>query len=268
MTPEIDRLRAIMARLRDPDLGCSWDREQTSHSLLAYTLEEVYELVEAVERQDADDVCDELGDLLFHIVFYARLAEESGQFTFPDIVENVCQKLIRRHPHVFSSRRYQDAEEQRRAWRAIKAEERHLKGRPADEPEGALANVPLALPALLRSRKLLQAAADSGFDWDTREQALEKVDEELAEVRAEVEQGQSDQRLADEIGDLLLAVSNLARHCRIDAEEALRRANSRFAGRFALMEDKVMAERQVLENLSKERLLAFWQQAKRESSPD
>ncbi len=266
MTTDGDRLRAIMARLRDPESGCSWDRAQTPTSLLPYTLEEVYELVEAVDNGHPEDICDELGDLLFHIVFYAWIAEEAGHFTYSEVIDGVCEKLVRRHPHVFSSRQYASTAEQRQDWLRIKAQERRQNGRQESVTDGSLAEVSRALPALLRARKLLQRAALAGFDWRNETEALAKVTEELREVGEELQQGKSQQHLEAEIGDLLLATSNLARHCGIDAEAALRGANNRFVKRFSYVEKCLLDEQTTVAETSSEKLLWLWQQAKDEDA--
>ncbi|QGU31922.1 nucleoside triphosphate pyrophosphohydrolase [Thermochromatium tepidum] len=232
-TPPIDRLIAIMARLRDPENGCPWDLEQTFRTILPYTLEEAYEVAEAVEREDMTALRDELGDLLLQVVFHARLAEEGGHFAFADVVESVCAKLIRRHPHVFGTLELADAATVLDHWERLKAAERAQTR--VDEP-GALAGVARTLPALVRAEKLQRRAARVGFDWDEPLAVLAKVEEELAECRATLTDQATPSERIHEIGDLLFACVNLARHLGVEAEQALRAANRRFEQRFAQVE--------------------------------
>lgn len=255
----LERLRGIMARLRDPERGCPWDREQDLTTLVPFTIEEAYEVADAVERGDLDELREELGDLLFQVVFYARIAEEAGQFDLDDVIAGIAGKLIRRHPHVFGDAEVDSVAGQSRAWEAHKAEERRSKGGATDVFSG----VALALPALTRAVKLQRRAARVGFDWPDRERVLEKVGEELGELHAEIEGGDA-ARLDHEIGDLLLAVSNLARHLDIDPEGAVRRANRRFQRRYRRMETLAAAAGGRLEDASLEEMEAFWRRAKAE----
>jgi MazG family protein len=234
----IDRLLAIMSRLRDPAGGCPWDREQDFRSIAPHTLEEAYEVADAIERGDLAALREELGDLLFQVAFHSQLAAERGAFTFDDVVEAICGKLTRRHPHVFGDARIADAAEQTRAWEGYKAEERRAQG---GDGGGALGGVPLALPALARARKLGARAAQAGFDWPDAAGPRAKIDEELAEFDRAA-QGADAGRQEAELGDLLFSMVNLARHCGIDPEAALRRANDRFARRFAHLE-RALAQR-------------------------
>jgi MazG family protein len=223
----IDRLLAIMERLRDRAGGCPWDREQDFASIAPHTIEEAYEVADAIERGDLEALRDELGDLLFQVVFHSQLAGERGAFAFEDVVDAICNKLTRRHPHVFAGVPVDGAEAQTRAWERMKAVERSEKGLGA----GALADIPVALPALTRARKLGRRASDTGFDWSDSDGPRAKIDEELAELdRAKA--GQDATRVEAEIGDLLFSVVNLARHLDVDPETALRRANDRFSRRF------------------------------------
>ena len=217
----LDRLAGIMARLRDPERGCTWDVAQTFSTIAPYTIEEAYEVADAIERADMDALCDELGDLQLQVVFHARIAEEDGAFDLVDVVDGICDKMVRRHPHVFGGC---DAP----GWEQIKSEEREEKG-----VAGALTGVAHALPALLRAEKLQKRAARTGFDWDDASGPRAKIDEELGEADA----AKRDDAVEEEIGDLLFAVVNWARHRGIDAEAALRVANAKFERRFAAMED-------------------------------
>lgn len=216
----LEKLRVIMARLRDPDGGCPWDQAQTFATIAPYTIEEAYEVADACQRDDMAALKDELGDLLLQVVYHARIAEERGAFVLDDVIAAICDKMVRRHPHVFG-----DAPSP--GWESIKAAER------ASHPDdSALAGVALALPALLRAGKLQRRAARTGFDWPDAEGPRAKIDEELAEVEAETDRDARE----DEIGDLLFAVVNWARHLDIEPEAALRRANAKFEGRFRAME--------------------------------
>ena len=217
------KLLDIMARLRDRERGCPWDVEQTFATIAPYTIEEAYEVADAIERNDLGDLKDELGDLLFQVVFHARMAEEAGLFTLDDVISRICAKMERRHPHIFG-----DASEGgHHLWEIIKAEERA-----SSEDKSALAGVALALPALERAAKLQRRAARTGFDWPDASGPRAKIDEELAELEAETEH----QRKLEEMGDLLFAVVNLARHLNIEPEAALREANRKFESRFRAIE--------------------------------
>jgi len=230
----LEELLSIMARLRDPERGCPWDARQDFDSIAPYTIEEAYEVADAIQRRDYDDLRDELGDLLFQVVFHARMAEEAGHFNFGDVVAALAGKLVRRHPHVFGETRYASAEEQSRAWEELKAQERAEHGDEGDQ--SALAGIARGLPEWRRALKLQQRAATVGFDWPGPEPVLDKLAEEIGEVRAEFERGANRDRLEDEIGDVLFVIANLARHARIDPGHALRRANAKFERRFRRME--------------------------------
>ena len=242
----IEKLREIMATLRHPEHGCPWDREQDFASIVPHTLEEAYEVVEAIENGDMAELRDELGDLLFQVVFYARMAEEQGDFDFDQVVDAIVDKLVRRHPHVFSDANIADAEAQTRAWEAQKAQERAAKlagseladnaGNESKESTGTLEGVAIALPALTRAVKLQKRAHRVGFDWPDVQPVLDKVLEELNEVKAELTHGGEQARLEEEMGDLLFACTNLARHIQVEPETALRRGNRKFERRFARME--------------------------------
>lgn len=258
----VDRLLEVMRRLRARD-GCAWDRGQTADSLAPFTLEEAFEVVDAIERGDANGLREELGDLLFQVVFHARIAEEAGTFDFDDVAAGIADKLERRHPHVFGDAEAGDAAALAAAWEAHKAAER----RDAGGDQGALAGVAVTLPALSRAVKLQNRAARSGFDWPDVGGVLDKLDEEVAELRAEIAAADP-VRLEHELGDILLATSNLARHLGVDPETALRNANRRFETRFARMEALAASVGRRLEEVDLARMEAWWQQAKRESDKE
>lgn len=255
----IERLLEIMARLRDPAGGCPWDREQDFHSIAPHTLEEAYEVADAIERGDLEALREELGDLLFQVTFHSQLAAEQGAFAFGDVVDAICDKLTQRHPHVFGDARIADSAEQTRAWERYKAEERRAKGR----GDGALADVPSALPALSRARKLGARAADAGFDWPDAAGPRAKIGEELAELDRAAG-GDDPARLEAEFGDLLFSVVNLARHLGVDPESALRRANDRFTRRFEYLERALAAEGKSPAGTPAEQLDRLWEAAKAE----
>ncbi len=256
----IERLLSIMARLRDPAGGCPWDREQDFASIAPHTIEEAYEVADAIDRGDLESLRDELGDLLFQVVFHSRLAGELGAFAFDDVVDAICDKLTRRHPHVFAGVPVDGAEAQTRAWERMKAVERREKG----QGDGALADIPVALPALTRARKLGRRASDAGFDWPDSAGPRAKIDEELAELdRATA--GHDAARVEAEIGDLLFSVVNLARHLQIDAEAALRRANDRFSRRFHHVECALTALGVLPSNAGAALLDRLWMAAKAEN---
>lgn len=252
----IEELVAVMAKLRDPESGCPWDREQTFASLVPHTLEEAYEVADAIEQGDRAAVCDELGDLLFQVVYYAQLGAEEGVFDFNKIAAGVRDKMIRRHPHVFGERTFHTAAEQRETWEAIKADE---KARHGKATKGALAGVPLALPALTRSGKLQSRAARVGFDWPDIEPVFGKIREELEELEQAVAENSN---VAEELGDLLLATVNLARKLKVDPEQALRAGNSKFERRFSALEDILEKSGETPGQVSFARLEAAYQAAK------
>lgn len=267
---DIARLLEIMAALRTPKTGCPWDLEQDFASIAPYTLEEAYEVVDAIERGDLADLRDELGDLLLQVVFHARMAEEQGVFAFPDVVEAITRKLIRRHPHVFGDARNLAPEQVRVLWDEIKREEkaerrqeRERMGLPPDAQEaGFLGGVPTALPALTRAYKLTAKAAKVGFDWPEAAQVIDKIHEELEEVKEAASSGDR-KHIEDEIGDLLFSVTNLARHFGIDPEAALRRTNAKFERRFGAIEEALKAQGRSLNDASLDEMEDLWVQAKR-----
>ena len=265
---DISRLNEIMAALRTPETGCPWDLEQTFATIAPYTLEEAYEVADAIERGDVANLREELGDLLLQVVFHARMAEEEGRFDFGDVVEAITRKLIRRHPHVFGDARHLSSDEVKALWGLIKAEEkreraeaRRAAGLPADEASGALAGVPLALPALTRALKLQEKAGKVGFDWNNPRAVLAKLREEIDEVEAELDAGDA-KRVADEVGDLLFAVANLARHLSADPETALRGANAKFERRFAHIESRLSESGRAPADATLDEMEALWGEAK------
>ena len=258
-TPNLSRLLAIMARLRDPDGGCPWDRAQSFATIAPYTIEEAYEVAEAIAEDDRPALREELGDLLFQIVFHARLAEEDGSFDFDAVAGAIADKMVRRHPHVFAAAPVGSAEAQSQAWEEHKAAERIRKT--AGRPASALDGVALALPALSRAGKIQARAARVGFDWPAIEPVLGKIDEELAELRAELPAA-APERLEDELGDLLFAAVNLARHLKIDPEVALKKATRKFERRFHRIEARLAEAGGTPQDASLEELEEEWQRAK------
>lgn len=230
------RLLDVMSKLRDPKTGCPWDKEQTINSILPYTIEEVYEVAEAIERSDTVGLRDELGDLLFQIVFYAQMGKEDGYFDFDDIAENAVEKLIRRHPHVFGDQQTITTEQQQLAWERHKLNERQERGENTVDDSSVLNGVTQGVPSFIRAVKLQRRAASVGFDWPETQSVMHKVEEEISEVQEVLQSGADKSRLLHEIGDLLLAVTNLARHVDIDPEFALHQANNRFEQRFRQIE--------------------------------
>ena len=260
----IQSLLDIMRRLRDPDSGCPWDLKQNFHTIVPYTIEETYELADAIAAEDFAQIRDELGDVLFQVVFYTQIASEQALFTFEDVVDGIAEKLLRRHPHVFAGtggQRSSEGEVKER-WEQIKGEERQQKNQ-----VGTLDDIPKALPALSRSQKLQKRAARVGFDWSELDAVRGKVDEELGELAEAVFQGDS-AAIESEVGDIFLAMVNLARHLGVDAEATLRHANRRFEDRFRLMETAAERDGSQLSEESLERLEERWQAAKRELASD
>ena len=268
-TEAIHELLTVMAKLRDPESGCSWDIKQTWQTIIPHTLEEVYEVADAVDRNDASDLCDELGDLLLQVVFMAQIASDNGLFDFDDVARGISTKMIRRHPHIFDDKVYQNEAEQKQAWESIKQQERAAKkAEPKSEQtrgsgqDTFFADIPVSMPSLRRAQKIQKRAARVGFDWDDWQSVVPKVQEELDEVIAAVEQGESLQRVEEEVGDVLLAASNLARHLKVDAENALRLANNKFSGRFLVVE-RDLAERGIaMEEADLDAMEAAWERAK------
>jgi nucleoside triphosphate diphosphatase len=261
MSASLDRLLAIMAQLRDPERGCPWDRAQDFATIAPYTIEEAYEVADAINRGDTTALKDELGDLLFQVVFHARMAEEAGLFAFADVASAIADKMLRRHPHVFGTAKISSVTAQNEAWEAHKAAERRARARRAEEQESVLDGVALALPALLRSVKIQRRAARFGFDWHTATEVFAKIEEEIAELKSELARNADPATLEDEMGDILFAAANLARKLEIDPEAALRRATAKFERRFRRVE-ALAAERATGTDLDV--LEALWQEVKRE----
>jgi len=255
----IDRLLAVMERLRDPARGCPWDIEQTFGTIAPYTIEEAYEVADAIERGDFEGLADELGDLLLQVVYHAQMAKERGLFDFDEVARRIADKMIRRHPHVFGEERVDTAAEQRLRWEEMKAAERRARGE--GEDRSALAGVPVGLPALTRAVKLQERAARVGFDWPEASQILDKLEEEIAELRDAMAAGVHE-RVAGEIGDLLFTVANVARRLDVDPEHALRTTNAKFERRFREMERSAAAAGRELADLDADGLEELWSQAK------
>jgi ATP diphosphatase len=253
---ELRRLLDIMAALRDQATGCPWDKEQDFDTIAPYTIEEAYEVADAIAQRDFAALPDELGDLLFQVVYHARMAEEAGMFAFADIAKCISDKMIRRHPHVFGDAAARDAAAQTAAWELQKSSERAAR-----KQTGALAGVPVGLPALSRALKLTNRAARVGFDWPDAEQVLAKLDEEIQELRAELVDADP-ARLTDEVGDMLFVLANLARKLKLDPETCLRHANEKFARRFNAMESDFESQAKSLTELSLEEMEAGWQRVK------
>ena len=260
MTPsrDIDRLLAIMAALRMPKTGCPWDLEQNFATIAPYTIEEAYEVADAIERGDLADLEEELGDLLLQVVFHARMAQEQDAFDFGDVVETLCEKLIRRHPHVFGDEQSRTPEAVKCLWERIKAQEKAARGKP--EPAGALAGVPVAFPALSRALKLQAKASKVGFDWNDPHAVLRKIREEADEIEAALNDDPNS--AAAEVGDLLFAAVNLARHLDADPEAVLRQTNQKFERRFASIEAALAAKGKTPMESTLAEMDALWDAAK------
>lgn len=250
----------VMARLRHPDRGCPWDIEQDFKSIAPYTIEEAYEVADAISRDDMASLKDELGDLLLQVVYHARMAEEAGLFDFADVADGISAKMIRRHPHVFGDAVVADADAQTESWESIKAAERAEKS--DGESSSVLDDVPVALPALKRSEKIQKRAARVGFDWSEAAPVFDKIREEISELETEVDRGADPARLEDELGDVLFAVVNLARKLKVEPGLALRQSNLKFEQRFRYIERMLAAEGRAPQDVSLDELEALWQKAK------
>lgn len=261
--PTIDALLDIMGRLRDRQHGCPWDLEQTFETIAPYTIEEAYEVADAIDRRDYADLRDELGDLLLQVVFHAQMAQEAGHFAFGDVVAAICEKMVRRHPHVFADARVESAAAQTANWEALKAGERAAKG---EADASALAGVSRGLPEWQRALKLQKKAARVGFDWPDVGPVFDKLHEEIDEVRAEFAAGADPARLTDEIGDVLFVCVNLARHAQVDVSQALRHANAKFERRFRRMEALAAEAGSGLAQQSLAEQDALWDRAKAEEA--
>jgi ATP diphosphatase len=252
---EIEPLLEIMRRLREPEIGCPWDLAQDFSTIAPYTIEEAYEVADAIQRGEMDELKDELGDLLLQVVFHAQMAKEIGAFEFGDVVDAICDKMVRRHPHVFEGASMEDAEAQTRAWEHAKAVERDARG-----VQSLLDDVPRGMAELQRAVKLQKRAAHVGFDWASPEPVLEKFAEEALEMR-EAMRGGNIEEMEDELGDLLFVVTNLARQLKIDPAKALRRANAKFELRFRAVEEAA-GSREALHAMDLDAMEALWQQVK------
>lgn len=256
----LDDLLAVMARLRDPETGCPWDVQQNFASIASYTIEEAYEVADAIDRGDFDDLRDELGDLLLQVVFHAQMAREQGRFDFADVADAICSKMRRRHPHVFGDVRYADLAAQKQAWEKIKQAERVSKG--ARDDDSALAGVSTGLPEWRRAIKLQQRAASAGFEWADPQPILDKLAEEVDELRAEFDRDADQARLQDEIGDVLFVMVNISRHAGVDFSEALRHANAKFERRFRAMEALAKVNGVSFAECSLDQQEGLWQRVK------
>lgn len=262
--PAMERLLQVMARLRDPEGGCPWDIEQSFETIAPYTIEEAYEVADAIARGDMADLKEELGDLLLQVVYHSQMASErngSERFTFDEVVAGITDKMIRRHPHVFGDQSIKNAEAQSTAWEDVKAEERRRKGKAG--PDSLLDDIPIALPSLTRATKLQKRAKRGGFDWDRISDVVAKIQEELGELQEEIDHNSASDRLEDELGDLLFTVANLARHLKLDPEEALSRTNRKFERRFRTVEESVRRDGKAMAETPLDDLEALWQAVKK-----
>jgi MazG family protein len=258
-SPPIEQLKSLMEALRNPKIGCPWDVEQNFDSIAAYTIEEAYEVADAISRRDMVDLKEELGDLLFQVIFHSQMAHESGQFNFDDVAQTITEKMVRRHPHVFGDADHRTADDQTIAWEAQKAAERALK---SDADSSILANIPVGLPALTRAEKLTKRAARVGFDWPQVDQVFDKLTEEIDEVHEAIAENDS-QHIEEEIGDVLFVLANLARKLNIDPETALRNANQKFERRFRSVEENIKASGQDIKEVGLDAMEDEWQSVKR-----
>ena len=251
---DVKPLLELMRRLRDPKTGCPWDREQDFSTIAPYTVEEAYEVEDAIQRNNLDDLKNELGDLLFQVVFHAQMASEQGAFSFEDVVNGLVEKMTRRHPHVFGNADMRDADQQTQAWEDMKAAERQ---------GGILDDVPRNLPALTRAEKLSKRAGRVGFEWPDMHGVFAKIDEELAELREEVDAGTDKQRIAEELGDFLFTITNLARYLKVDPEAALRGTNAKFERRFRAVEAELAKRGKSPQDSDLEEMDAIWNDVRR-----
>ena len=264
MTTKLEKFAEIIAKLRDPNGGCPWDLEQTYQTMPPHILEEAYEVVEAINQDDRKELKEELGDLLMQVVFLSKLAQEEGAFTLDDVIDGITDKIIRRHPHVFGEIKAENSDEVLKNWENIKQQERYQK-----EQFSILDNVPIALPSLLRAAKLQKRCAKVGFDWSELEPTIQKVEEELQEVRDEIlKQPQNPQAIEEEIGDLLFATVNVARHLKLNPEEALRKANLKFERRFRQVEQRILDSGRQLEQVSLAEMDLIWDQVKQQEKQE
>ncbi len=262
---EMEALLELMRALRDPEQGCPWDREQDFSSIAPFTVEEAYEVADAIHRQHPEDLCEELGDLLFQVVFHAQLATEQGWFNFGDVVSGIVSKMKRRHPHVFGDESIATSADQSIAWEAHKARERENKAQ-TGETKGLLADLPRNLPPVQLAAKMQKKAAQVGFDWPDGKAVLAKIREELEELELELGEGAGNERIAEEMGDLLFSCINLCRHYGIEGDTSLRHTNRKFERRFQHMEEHTAANGRRLEDCTLEELEAMWSAAKQACS--
>ncbi len=255
----MQQLLELMAQLRHPQTGCDWDLKQDFHSLIPHTIEEAYEVVDAIQRNNIDDLRDELGDLLLQVVFYSQIAQEDGLFDFDAVVTGLSDKLIRRHPYIFGDSSHSTQQEREQAWEKVKTAERNAK---STDKTSRLDGIARSIPALMQATKIQQRAANAGFDWTEVKPVIAKIQEELQEVEEAREAGDQDS-IEDEIGDLLFAVVNLARHTQVDAEIALRRASGKFTRRFQYIEAQLEQSDRIMEDTELEELDEIWDEAKR-----
>lgn len=257
---DIEELKTIMARLRDRENGCPWDIKQNFKSIAPYTLEEAYEVVDAIEKNNKDELCDELGDLLFQVIYHAQMADEEEAFEFDDVVHAICTKLVRRHPHVFGNEDLSSDEEIRDMWERVKREE---KADTIEDPS-LLADIPVGLPAMTRAVKLQKRAAQVGFDWPDAGPVLEKIQEELDELKEAMAEPETvrKEKVQEEFGDLLFVMANLSRHLKIDPEAAVRTANKKFVDRFGYIEQTYEYDKEKMKTASLEEMDALWDEAK------
>jgi ATP diphosphatase len=265
---DINRLLDIMAALRQPETGCPWDIVQTFETIKPYTIEEAYEVADAIERKDPDDLCEELGDLLLQVVFHAWIAEEEGLFSFGDVVEAITRKMIRRHPHVFARSDADTPEAVKAQWDKIKQQEkaerlarRAARGSAADPDTGYLGSVQRSFPALTEALKLQERAAKVGFDWSEAAPILDKIEEEIGELREALAENRPE-KVKDELGDLIFALVNIGRHVGAEPEQALRGTNTKFRNRFSYIETELKANNETLQDATLERMEELWQAAK------
>ena len=262
---ELERLLLIMKSLRDPQTGCPWDKQQTIDSIKGYTLEEAYEVVDAIERNDLEGLRDELGDLLFHIIFYSEMADENNDFNFLDVVKQVNEKLERRHPHVFSDYKADNVEQVKVLWEQIKQQERNDVGiDTVNKPAKLLDDISKHMPAVKRAAKLQKRAATVGFDWPDSRDILNKLDEELCELRHALLDPDNIEDISEELGDLMFCCVNLARHYKIDSEISLRNTNEKFISRFNYIEETLIKQNKSLDDATLEEMDALWNEAKQD----
>lgn len=262
MAEAIIDLLQVMQRLRDPETGCPWDKRQTWQTLLPYTLEEVYEVADAVDRHDAESLKDELGDLLLQIVFMAQIADEQGLFNFNEVAKGITEKMQRRHPHIFGDTSFANEQEQKQVWEAIKQQERLAKESSTQSTPTLFANIPSTLPTLLRSQKIQKRVAQVGFDWEHWQQVLPKIQEELQEVIEAVANQEPFARIEEEVGDVIFGTTNLARMLGVNADNALRLTNRKFENRFLKVEQLLKEQGITLEQATLQQMDEAWEKAK------